>query len=546
MASPEPFWLGDTLLEAGTITGEQLASARQLWRQNPRQSFAAVLEYLGLAGARELADLTARHHGLPLAGLSEQTLDRAAARLLPLEAARRHCLLPYRQNDGQLHLAVEDPSAYSAQQARRDFPGREVRLHVAPRREILAWLEEAWRESGGPANANEAFAALIRAAAAERATDLHLEPRENSLEVRQRIDGRLVHRAYVAAELREPLLQAAKLAGRMDIAERRLPQDGHGSLQVGGRHYHLRFSCLPAVAGESIVVRIIDEQSGLRSFADLGLLAADEAHLRALLDSPNGLIYVTGPTGSGKTTLLHSMLHQLPASRSHQLKIITLEDPVEIRHPRYFLQVNVDERVGRTFGEVLRHVLRHDPDVVMVGETRDRTTAEITLRAALTGRLCFGTLHTNDALGAIARLTDIGLDPLMLASALRGVIAQRLVRRPCPECRRPHPQRDLFLRKFAAVLDPALTPDFVAAEGGRPCPVCRGRGYHGRTPLIEVCPLGGLERLIAERAPAAGLRAELRARGGRTLFEDGARKAALGLTTMEEVYAAVEEPGRLL
>jgi len=546
MASLEPFWLGQALLEAGAITGEQLASARQLWRQNPRQSFASVLEFLGLAGPRELAGLTADHHGLPLAGLSEQTLDRAAVRLLPLATARQKCLLPYRQSEGRLHLAVEDPAAYTVQQARRDFPGCEVCLHVAPRREILAWLEEAWRDPGGPANANEAFAALVRAAAAERTTDLHLEPRENSLEVRQRIDGRLVHRSYVAADLREPLLQAAKLAGRMDIAERRLPQDGQGSLLVGGRHYHLRFSSLPAVAGESIVIRIIDEQAGLRSFADMGLLPADEAQLRALLELPNGLVYVTGPTGSGKTTLLHSMLHNLPASRRHQLKIITLEDPVEIRHPRYFLQINVDDRVGRTFGEVLRHVLRHDPDVVMVGETRDRTTAEITLRAALAGRLCFSTLHTNDALGAVARLTDIGLDPLMLASALRGAIAQRLVRRPCPDCRRPHPQRDLFRQRFGAMLDPAAPADFVAAEAGRACPLCRGRGYHGRTTLIEVCPLGGLERLIAERAPAAAFQAALRARGGRTLFEDGARKAGLGLTTMEEVYAAVDAPDRLL
>ncbi len=536
-----PFWLGQTLVESGSISSEQFASAQQLWRKNPRGSFASTLELLGLAGAHQLAELTARRHRLPLAGLGGPAPDRAVARLLPLETARKKGVLPFRQTERELRVAVEDPAAYGAPQARRDFPHHEVRLEVAPRGEILALLEDAWREPA-PGGANEIFAGLLREAVAERATDLHLEPREHSLDVRQRIDGRLVHRRFIEESLREPVIQAAKLAGRMDIAERRLPQDGQGAIAVGARSYHLRFSSLPAVNGESIVVRIIDDQDGLRSFADMGLRPADQVQLRDLLETPHGLIYVTGPTGAGKTTLLHSMLHNLPPARINQLKIVTLEEPVEIRHPRYFLQVNVEERVGRTFEELLRHVLRHDPDVVLIGETRDRATAEISLRAALTGRLCLSTLHTNDALGAISRLRDIGLDPLMLASALKGVIAQRLVRRPCPRCARPHPQRDLFAARFATGLDGEGAPNFVTVAPAPDCPHCRGRGYLGRTAIVEVCRFGGLERLIAERAPPAAFRAELRARGGRTLFEDGVRQAALGLTTMEEVYAAVEPP----
>ena len=363
------------------------------------------------------------------------------------------------------------------------------------------------------------------------------------------IDGRLVHRRAVEPGRRDSVIQAAKIAGHMDIAERRLPQDGQGSIAVGPRRVHLRFSCLPAVNGESIVVRIIDERAGLRSFEEMGLRPGDIARLRQLLSLPHGLVYVTGPTGAGKTTLLYSMLNNLPPDEIGELKIITLEEPVEVRHPRCFLQVNVDDRIGRTFSELLRHVLRHDPDVLLVGETRDLKTAEITLKAALTGHLCFSTLHTPDALGAIDRLKDLGRSiPRMTASALKGVIAQRLVRRPCPECRLPHPQGDLLLEAISGTSlarrrgAPPAGWQFHAAQPGQACAACRGRGYRGRTAIVEVFPLAGMERLVAEQARPAAFLPQLRACGCRTLFEDGILKAALGLTTLEEVYGAVESP----
>ncbi len=394
---------------------------------------------------------------------------------------------------------------------------------------------------------SDRFQAILRDAVADGATDLHLEPRERSLDIRHRVDGHLVHKGRIERIQSESVIQAAKIAGHMDIAERRLPQDGQGLLAVGARRYHLRFSCLPAINGESIVVRIIDEQAGVRSFEEMGFFPEEIARLRELLELPNGLVYVTGPTGAGKTTLLYSMLNNLPPREIDALKIITLEEPVETRHPRFFLQIGVDERIGRTFSELLRHVLRHDPDVLLIGETRDLKTAEITLKAALTGHLCFSTLHTHDALGAVARLKDIGLDPLMVAGALRGVIAQRLVRRPCEACRRPHPQNDLLLNRFQVLLPTAEAPPgglgfFAAGDGA--CEACRGRGYRGRTAIVEVFPLLGLERQLARCNGPAGLLPHLRARGCRTLFEDGVRKAALGRTTIEEVYAAVEErPG---
>jgi type II secretory ATPase GspE/PulE/Tfp pilus assembly ATPase PilB-like protein len=396
-----------------------------------------------------------------------------------------------------------------------------------------------------PSSPSELFDAILREAVAGGATDLHLEPRDKGLDVRQRIDGLLIHQRSIEQSRRDSVIQAAKIAGHMDIAERRLPQDGQGLIAVEARQYHLRFSCLPAVNGESIVVRIIDERAGLRTFGEMGLFPREIELLQQLLNLPHGLVYVTGPTGAGKTTLLHSMLNNLPPREIAALKIITLEEPVEARHPKYFLQVNVDDRIGRTFSELLRHVLRHDPDVVLVGETRDLKTAEITLKAALTGHLCFSTLHTPNALGAIDRLKDIGLDPLMTASALKGVIAQRLVRRPCETCRVRHPQNDLLLSRYHEILDTAgfepREPEFFAASEDSTCPACRGRGYRGRTAIVEVFPLAGVERLVAEHARPAAFMPHLRSRGCRTLFEDGVKKAALGLTTMEEVYGAVEE-----
>lgn len=538
----DPFWLGQALVEASLISKEQFVSARSHWlKHNLEGSFSAILEELGLGNPQALARLVAQHHDLPEVALHAGSIRAAVVKLISPEIARRKCILPFQQIDRTLHIAIAEPLDYTAIHAQQDFPDHNVQLFVAPRRDILAQIDKAWEPDAVPTSATDLFDRLLREAVSEQASDLHFEPRDHALDIRRRIDGRLIHQGFIDGAMRDYVIQAAKIAGRMDIAEKRLPQDGQGSLEVGARHYNLRFSSIPAVNGESLVVRIIDENAGLRSFEDIGLFPADIAHLEQLLNLPDGLIYVTGPTGAGKTTLLYSMLGHLPDI--NELKIITLEEPVELRNPRFFLQVPVDERIGRTFGELLRHFLRHDPDVIMVGETRDKATAEITLRASLTGHLCFSTVHTTDALATIDRLTELGLDPLMLSSALKGLIAQRLVRRPCRECRRPHPQRELFLARFQSLLTKEnIAPDrvgFFAATLGAQCVSCKGRGYQGRIAIIEVFPMHGLEPQIANGAPASAFLPALRGRGCRTLFEDGVRKAALGLTTMEEVFAAI-------
>jgi type IV pilus assembly protein PilB len=539
----DPFWVGVQLLRSGAITAEQLTSAKQIWRKTPTLSFSSILENLGLVHSRELTEMMAQFHKVAIASLDRRHIDQQTIRLIPEHTARSKGILAFKRSDNGLHLAVEDPKTYGLSQAQVDFPNSAIHIEVASRRDIQGAIDYAWKDRIAP-GAADLFLDLIRDAVAERASDLHIEPREHRIDVRLRIDGILIHRRFFEREFREPLIQAAKIAGKMDITERRLPQDGQGHIAIGAHDYHLRYSCIPTIYGESIVVRIIDDRAGLRSFTEAGIWPKDQLHIESLLNHPNGLIYVTGPTGSGKTTLLYSMLNNLPASRINGLKMITLEEPVEVRHRRFFMQIDVDEKIGRTFSELLRHVLRHDPDVILVGETRDKPTAEITLRAALTGRLCLSTLHTNDALGAITRLTDIGLDPLMLSTSLRGVIAQRLVRKPCPSCSSIHPNNQLLINRYESLLNkhaPLPYPiEFKEAHPGTLCTHCSGRGFLGRISVIEAYPFIGLERMIAAHTPLNVIRSELQSRGFSTLLEDGILKSACGLTTIEEVYAAVE------
>jgi type II secretory ATPase GspE/PulE/Tfp pilus assembly ATPase PilB-like protein len=322
---------------------------------------------------------------------------------------------------------------------------------------------------------------------------------------------------------REALLARGKIFGGMDITEKRLPQDGRAVLKERGRRFHLRLSTLPTVHGESLVIRLLDQTMPGQNFAQLGLAEPQADALRAALAGPAGLIYLTGPTGSGKTTTLHAALHAL----DHEGRVIhTLEDPVEYEFPG-IRQTEIREKIGLTFATSLRALLRQNPDILLVGETRDAETAQLAIRAALTGHLVLSTLHTNDALAAIPRLRDLGVESFLLAASLRLVAAQRLVRRLCAECKEPHPE-NARLREVHRMPD----AEFRRAVG---CPACRGRGFQGRLAIHEVISAEKYLPLIAANAPLGDLAAVRDREGTVTLWQHGLTAAAQGLTTIEQV-----------
>lgn len=540
----DPFWLGKELLRAGRITEEQLESAQRAYRSTHGIPFADVLEQLGLISAQRAAALLAEKFGLPLV-VRVQT-DRTLGRTIPQARARHRGVIPLRQEGRTLHLAVADPASYTAMAAREDFTQANLSfaLHVAPRKDILSALDEVWADEAPADNPEQYLQNLSWLAIDKRASDIHAEPKENTLNIRLRIDGRLIHHNYVSQRHRAGVLQAIKIAARLDISERRLPQGGQFKLRKGSNSYSFRVSTIPTIYGEKAVIRIADDNSNLRSFAELGMEPDDIAKFERLIELPEGVIVVTGPTGAGKTTLLFSAIDRLDA---HGLNIHAAEDPVEYHLPQ-INQTKIEAGIGLDFAAVLRELLRQDPDVIFVGEIRDNETAKITTQAALTGHLCFTTLHTNDAASSVTRLIDMGIEPFLVASTVKGVIAQRLLRRICSHCIAPHPQNDLLAERF----------ELPGAEfkQGTGCSHCRHTGYFGRVGIFEVFPLhehGDSEelrtrnlqvhrmvtRMGAKENPTTekDLLNEMVARGHRSLRADGLRKAAAGLTTPEEVLA---------
>lgn len=364
---------------------------------------------------------------------------------------------------------------------------------------------------------------ILHAATLERASDVHCEPKADGLDVRFRLDGEMREHLRLPLAQRDALLARGKILGGMDITEKRLPQDGRAVWGTPERRFHLRMSTVPTVHGESLVIRLLDQSMPSQSFAELGFSATQSAALERALTGPAGLILLTGPTGSGKTTSLHAALQAF----DHRSRVIhTLEEPVEYEFPG-IRQTEIREKIGLTFATALRALLRQNPDVLLVGETRDTETAQLAIRAALTGHVVLSTLHTNDALAAIPRLRDLGVETFLLAASLRLLAAQRLVRRLCPECKRPHRDNERL-----AALHGVPDARFYQPKG---CPACHGRGYRGRLAIHEVIPTEKFLPLIADEAPLAELAALRDREGLGTLWQHGLAAAGTGLTTIEEV-----------
>ncbi|HRE08893.1 MAG TPA: GspE/PulE family protein [Opitutaceae bacterium] len=524
------------------------------------------------AGVEEqsLAQVMANHFGLTLALDPLVGRDLVQARgLVPEHLARRLRIVPLEQTRGGLSIAIDNPVDESRLADVVQATGSQVHPVISTRSAIERALGVLYAPTPESSSERPSFAlkteetvspatqrrpaigerrdgipreedvgsarrveALIAGAVRRGASDIHLEPTEQWLAVRYRIDGELVHADPVPAEKQGAVISRLKILAGLSISERRLPQDGRMRQEVDGRSTDIRVSSLPSVWGESLVLRLLDPASMIKRPEDLGFSVQQRERWTRVVSGQDGLVLVTGPTGSGKTTTLYSTLHRLNAVTR---KIITVEDPVEFEVPG-INQVAVRPELNVTFSSVLRSMLRQSPDVIMVGEVRDRETAEMVIQASLTGHLVFSTLHTNDAVGAVSRMINLGVKPFLVASALRAVLAQRLVRKVCPSCRGNRPPS----------APPGGTPDAVSrntpkgySKSSLTCSQCGGSGYHGRIGLFELLvPDHTLRESIAQGCSLGDLRARVRAEGFPTLREDGLSKAARGETTLEEVLGA--------
>ncbi|OIQ10973.1 GspE/PulE family protein [Neomoorella thermoacetica] len=539
--------LGDLLIEAGMLTPAQLEQALQEQKRSGER-LGKVLIRLGFITEASMLEVLEFQLGIPKVVLADYHLDPEVVRLVPEGLARRYQAIPIRLDGNRLLVAMADPLNLVALDDLRLVTGKEIMPAIAAEKEIEAALSRFWQrepvtsmsevaaavaaaESGGRAGGTEGAPAVrlvnsfIQQAIQTRASDIHIEPQEGEVRVRLRVDGLLRELTRLPLGVLSSLISRIKIMAGMDIAEKRLPQDGRFQFTLGKRSVDLRVSSLPTVYGEKIVLRLLDQEAMLLPLDDLGFLPAIKERFESLIHSSYGMLLITGPTGSGKTTTLYATLNILS---SPEKNIITIEDPVEYLLPG-INQVRVNPKAGLTFASGLRSILRQDPDIIMVGEIRDRETADIAVRAATTGHLVLTTLHTNDAAGAVTRLLDMGVEGYLVNSSLIGVVAQRLVRRICPHCREmyePEPGSP----------ERAWLPGAERLWRGRGCENCHYTGYANRTAIQEVLVMNEeLRRLVAAKAPATALKEAAVAGGMVPLIDDGLEKARQGITTVSEV-----------
>jgi type IV pilus assembly protein PilB len=553
------------LLQRGAINTDHLERAAKRQRENPRLS---LLEALVQSGA--IDDLTgqqalAEYFKLPFQRVTAADVDASQTEALPQAYLKSKLVLPLRRSEQGVVVAIANPADIFLIDDLRRRLRHNVSLVVALRADILRAIEDI---AGGPTQqvddiikdiAEDAVEVvqkhseevtdlekiagespviryvnyLVTSAVREGASDIHVEPGENRLRVRLRIDGVLFEQQAPPLSMHAAIISRLKIMANMNIAERRLPQDGRIRASVHGRAIDLRVSMLPVVNGEKCVIRILDNRSILVGLDNLGMLSETLERFRNQVNQPHGVVLVTGPTGSGKSTTLYSALCVMDST---ELNISTVEDPVEYELD-FINQVNVHESIGMTFAAALRSLLRQDPDVVMIGEIRDVETARIAVQASLTGHLVLSTLHTNDAPSSVTRLINIGIEPYLISAAMNAVLAQRLVRRICPNCKEPvaNPTKGelAYLQKCGGAI-----PTVYRGKG---CDKCRNTGYKGRLGIYELLELDDDLRDIITSSPSlTDLRRASREHGMQTLRDDGLQKVAAGLTTVEEIMKATE------
>jgi type II secretory ATPase GspE/PulE/Tfp pilus assembly ATPase PilB-like protein/8-oxo-dGTP pyrophosphatase MutT (NUDIX family) len=482
----------------------------------------------------ELLQLIANKSGLPVVRGRELPTSRFA---LPEKLARRYGVVALERSANALHVATSSPFDLDCDRTLAFWAGKPVRFVVATPRTIERWIERTYGVAGRQPRTSDdqpvvrLVDRIISRGITERASDIHLEPAEDGIAVRYRVDGILREVMLLPRAVGLPLVSRLKIMAGMDISDRLRPQGGHATTIADGVAIDLRVSSLPASHGEKVVIRILDTRSAVKSLEELGLDPPDSVRMKKLLETREGLVLVTGPTGSGKTTTLYAALREI---QRRGLNIITVEDPVEYRIPG-IVQVQTNDKAGLTFASALRSILRQDPDVVLVGEIRDRETAAIGIQAALTGHLVLATLHTNDACGSITRLADLGVENVKLAAALKGVVAQRLIRRLCPDCRVV--ANDGAPEKLRCSVAGDL---MVYAPVG--CDRCSMTGYRGRVAVTEFVLAGAeLERAIAAESPSEVLASIARRNGSRSLWECGLSRLTAGETSGDELLRVLEQ-----
>ncbi|MBP1474746.1 type II secretion system ATPase GspE [Frateuria sp. MAH-13] len=550
------------LVSRGNLKDSDLHRARRLHEEAPEGTLTALLARLGLVSERDLAEGWSELLGVPLLAARDAPEMPPAEPELSLRFLKQQHVVPVREGEDDLALVVADPADPYPLQAVELAAGRPVALRIGLRSEIDDLIERYYGSGrsamgtivenlGGEASeeddvehlrdlASEApvirlVNLILQRAVEQRASDVHIEPFENRLKVRYRIDGVLHEVEAPPSSSTAAVISRVKIMAKLNIAERRLPQDGRIQLRVQGKELDLRVSTVPTAYGESVVMRILDRESVEFDFESLGFTPAFEKRFVEVLERPNGILLVTGPTGSGKTTTLYTALSRI---NTPDVKIITVEDPVEYQLEG-INQIQVKPQIGLDFANALRSIMRQDPDVIMIGEMRDLETCRIAIQSALTGHLVLSTLHTNSAAGGVTRLLDMGVEDYLLGSTVNAILAQRLVRRLDPETAVPYEPTPEVIAEFELEKYTDERPIRLWKPGSS---AANPTGYRGRRAIVEFLVMSEpLRRLVMQRADASEIERVARAEGMRTMYEDGIAKAVAGVTTLEEVLRVTQE-----
>jgi type IV pilus assembly protein PilB len=545
--------IGDILVQEGVLTEEGLIEA--LKKQQKDERLGETLVRLQILNESQILKALEDTTGVMRVSLANYTIDENALKLVDESFCRRNNCIPLRLDGNKIHFATYDPLDYAVFEEIRAITGRRPKAFSAPKNEIITQIEKYY----GFTRTLEALGVkqniineeieddseyddtpmvklvnqILSSAVFQRASDIHIDPLDEKVLVRYRVDGILEEVREFPIKIHNQMISRIKVMSGMDITETRIPQDGRIQTLIQQKSIDLRISTLPTVRGEKVVMRILDLSGAMSKIKNIGLDTKEERLVRDMIAQPNGIVLVSGPTGSGKTTTLYACLNEL---NDPNVNIVTVEDPVEIK-VQGINQVQVQPEVNMTFASALRSILRQDPNIIMIGEIRDVETAEISIRASLTGHLVLSTIHTNDAVKTIMRLLDMSIEPFLLASSLTGVISQRLVRRLCTECSyydEPNPSEVAMFKRYAIDLDQVKRP--------KGCPSCNFKGYAGRVGIFEVLPIKAeLQKLISESAPLNVLERAARQQGTMSLLQAGLQKVKQGITTLEEVMKVAVE-----